>query len=121
MAILINDNYSLSANKPIDARYLNISTPWADCAEVIAGIPTYRYTGLTVNIAGEEYTIEQIFSLAEQRTIKTDEGEKIGASLEELVAKTGTSCSKCTYTITAKDGYQKTIEWDILRTKFDFK
>jgi len=55
MAILINDNYSLSANKPFDARYLNISTPWTNCAEVLAGIPTYRYIGLTVNINGEEW------------------------------------------------------------------
>lgn len=55
MAILINDNYSLSATKPFDARYMNISTPWVDCAEVIAAIPTYRYVGLTVNIAGTEY------------------------------------------------------------------
>jgi len=55
MAILINDNYSLSANKPFDARYLNISTPWASCAAAIAGIPTYRYSGLTVNIAGDEW------------------------------------------------------------------
>lgn len=55
MAILINDNYSLSANKAFDARYLDVTTPWADCAAAIAGIPTYRYAGLTINIAGEEY------------------------------------------------------------------
>lgn len=55
MAILINDNYKLSANKPFDDRYLNISTPWISCEEAILGIPTYRYTGLTINISGDEY------------------------------------------------------------------
>ena len=55
MAILINDNYSLQANKPFDARYMNISTPWVDVPAVLAGIPTYRYIGLTVNIAGSEW------------------------------------------------------------------
>ena len=29
----------------------------------------------TVTISGEEYTIEQIFSLASSKTIETDEGE----------------------------------------------
>jgi len=55
MAIIINDNYSLAAQKPFDARYLNISTPWTSIAAVNAGIPTYRYLGLTVNINGVEY------------------------------------------------------------------
>jgi len=55
MAILINDNYSLAATKPFDARYLNISTPWTSVAAVNAAITTYRYSGLTVNINGVEY------------------------------------------------------------------
>ena len=55
MAILINDNYSLQACKPFDARYLNICSPWTSVAAVNLGIPTYRYTGLTVNIMGTEY------------------------------------------------------------------
>lgn len=56
MAVLINDNYTLlTPNKPFDARYFNITNPWATCAEALAGIPTYRYQGLTINIAGEEW------------------------------------------------------------------
>jgi len=55
MAILINDNYSLAAQKPFDARYLNITSPWTSVAAVNAAIPTYRYRGLTVNIMGVEY------------------------------------------------------------------
>ena len=56
MAIIINDNYSLQAvNKAFDARYLNINTPWTSCAAAIAGIPTYRYPGLTININNSEW------------------------------------------------------------------
>lgn len=55
MAISINDNYNLSAGKPFDDRYLNISTPWVDKEEVLTAITTYRYVGLTVNIDGDEY------------------------------------------------------------------
>ena len=56
MAIIINDNYSLQApNKAFDARYFDVDAPWASCAAAIAGIPTYRYQGLTINIAGEEW------------------------------------------------------------------
>jgi hypothetical protein len=55
MAILINDNYSLQACKPFDARYLNICAPWTSVSAVNLAIPTYRYTGLTVNVMGTEY------------------------------------------------------------------
>ena len=56
MAILLNDNYSLQRqNLAFDARYLDGETPWASVGAAEAGIPTYRYTGLTVNVAGDEY------------------------------------------------------------------
>jgi hypothetical protein len=56
MAIIYNDNFSVHANKPVDNRYLNISTPWASVSEVNANIPEpYRYVGLTVNIDKVEY------------------------------------------------------------------
>jgi hypothetical protein len=56
MAIIINDNYCLQTmNKAFDSRYLDINIPWASCSEAIAGIPTYRYTGLTINIGSNEY------------------------------------------------------------------
>lgn len=56
MAILINDNYQLTAPKPFDARYMNISTPWSSIGAVNTAIPqAYRYIGLTVNINGTEH------------------------------------------------------------------
>lgn len=56
MGIIINDNHKIEANKPAEYRYLNISQPWATTNEVNTCIPLdYRYTGLTVNVLGNEY------------------------------------------------------------------
>jgi len=70
----------------------------------------------TISINGEEYTIEQLFYLAESKTIETVDGEKTGASLEELIPKVGIACPSChEYTIRAAD-YEKTVDWEIMRT-----
>ena len=71
----------------------------------------------TITFNGEEYTIDEIFILSETITIDTDDGEKTGASLDDFVKKTSNKCASCSmYTIKAGDGYQKTIEYDILKT-----
>ena len=71
----------------------------------------------TVAIKGVEYTIDQLFYIAEEKSIQTIEGEKTGASLEDLISKIGIGCPSCyEYTIKAKDGYQQTVEWDIMKT-----
>jgi len=69
----------------------------------------------TIKINDNEYTISQIFSLANTRTIITDEGEKTGVALDDLIIKTGIVCSSCNaYTFKSKDGYQQTVIWDYL-------
>jgi hypothetical protein len=71
----------------------------------------------TISLNGNEYTIDEIFALAEERTIDTTEGEKTGAALDDLILKAGVSCPAChEYTITAKDSYQQTVEWSIFQT-----
>ena len=71
----------------------------------------------TIAINGEEYTIDQLFYIAEEKTIQTIEGEKTGASLEDLILKIGIGCPSCyEYTIKGKEGYQQTVEWDIMKT-----
>ncbi len=71
----------------------------------------------TIAIKGVEYTIDQLFYIAEEKTIQTIEGEKTGVSLEDLISKIGIGCPSCyEYTIKAKDGYQQTVEWDIMKT-----
>ena len=70
----------------------------------------------TIKINNEEYTINQIFSLVNTRTIITDEGEKTGVALDDLIIKTGSICSLCNaYTFKSKDGYQQTVTWDYLK------
>lgn len=71
----------------------------------------------TITINGEEYTIDQIFYMGETKTIQTIEGEKIGVALDDLIIKAGVGCPSChEYTIKAKDGYQKTVNWEIMKT-----
>jgi hypothetical protein len=71
----------------------------------------------TISLNGNEYTIEELSFLAEQKTIDTVDGEKTGISLEELFQKVGIGCLSChEYTIKAKDGYEKTVSWEILKT-----
>jgi hypothetical protein len=70
----------------------------------------------TIKINDQDYTISQIFNLANTRTIITDEGEKTGVALDDLIVKTGSKCSSCnTFTFKAKDGYQQTVTWDYLK------
>jgi hypothetical protein len=56
MSIIINDNFAVNVGKPVDSKYLNVTTPWTSVSAVQNGIPaSYRYIGLTVNINGVEY------------------------------------------------------------------
>ena len=71
----------------------------------------------TIEINGEEYTIDQLFFIGEKKTVITVEGEITGVSLEDLISKVGIACPSCyTYTIIGKDGYQQTVDWDIMKT-----
>ena len=71
----------------------------------------------TIKINGQEFTMNQLFSMGAQRVVETDEGEKTGISLDELIITVGVGCTDChEYTIKAKDGYQQTVNWDILKT-----
>ena len=71
----------------------------------------------TISLNGNEYTIDEIFALAEEKTIETVEGEKTGAALDDLILKAGVGCPSCSeYTIKARDSYQQTVDWGILKT-----
>ena len=71
----------------------------------------------TIEIYGQNFSLDQLFSDGVERTIETDEGEKTGISLEDIILNVGIGCVQChDYTIKAKDGYQQTVSWDILKT-----
>ena len=70
----------------------------------------------TITINGQEYTYDDLFLLGGEKTIKTVDGEVTGASLENIIKSIGIACTSCSkYTIKATDGYQKTIEWNVLK------
>jgi len=71
----------------------------------------------TITVNGQEYTYDALLLLGGEKTIETVDGEVAGVSLENLVKSIGIDCTSCSkYTIKAADGYQKTIEWDVLKT-----
>jgi hypothetical protein len=69
----------------------------------------------TIKIYGQEYSIDNIFKIAEKRTITTDEGEITGIALDDLIIKIGSVCTNCEYTFKSKDGYQQTVPWDFMQ------
>ncbi len=80
----------------------------------------YVFTSTTttdqITIQGEEYSIEQLFYIADQRTITVESTEYTGAALDDLIKKVGVSdYQNQQYTFIASD-YQQTVEWDDLST-----
>ena len=70
----------------------------------------------TITINEQEYTIEQLFIIGMKKTILTDDGEKTGISLDDLIKKLGILSNECNqYTFKAKDGYQQTVNWDFMK------
>ena len=71
----------------------------------------------TITINGNEYTLNQIFLMCNNRSIETDEGEKTGVALDQLITAMGVVCVSCNkYIIKGSGNYQQTIEWDIFKT-----
>jgi len=96
------------------------------CICVISSVYVYATTieKETISINNNEYSIDEIFLLSQEKTITTVEGEKTGVSLEDLIIRIGIACPSCNeYTIKATDGYQKTMSWDDFKTGIltDFK
>jgi len=70
----------------------------------------------TINIVGQQYTIDDIFKIADMRTVTVDEGEISGVALDDLIIKTSNVCPSCNqYTFKAKDGYQQTVPWSFMQ------
>ena len=79
----------------------------------VNGIEIYSNT---IKINNDEYTMDEIFSLAKTRTIITDDGEKTGLALDDLIISAGYTCISCNvYTFKSKDGYQQTLTGDYLQ------
>jgi len=71
----------------------------------------------TIEIYGRNFSLDQLFSDGVERTIETDEGEKTGISLEDIIINVGIGCVQChDYTIKAKlkDEYGGESDWGYL-------
>jgi len=65
-----------------------------------------------IDINGQEYTVDQLFFIGEERTIETFSG----IALDTLMMKIGIpELEKHEYTIIASDGYQKTVKWENIK------
>ena len=65
-----------------------------------------------IDINGQEYTVDQLFFIGEERTFETFSG----IALDTLMMKIGISePEKHEYTIIASDGYQKTVKWENMK------
>ena len=67
-----------------------------------------------ININGTDYTIDQLFFIAEERMF--DEEDFSGVALDDLMVKIGVSDHENReYTIIGADGYQKTVKWENMK------
>ena len=68
----------------------------------------------TLKINGQQYTIDQLFSLTKPRSF--NDSQYTGIALDDLMLKTGVSNpEQHTYTLKASDGYEKTVTWENMR------
>ena len=68
----------------------------------------------TVQINGQQYTIDQLFSLAKPRSF--NDSQYIGIALDDIMQKTGvTNPEQHTYTLKGSDGYEKTVSWENMK------
>ncbi len=70
----------------------------------------------TITIEGLEYTIDNLFEMAISKTIETDEGEKTGVALDDIIIKIGVNCPSCNeYIFIGEDRYQQTVSWELMQ------
>ena len=81
-----------------------------------AGSSAYVYVTTVdseyININNQDYTMDQLFFIGEQRKFETFSG----VAFDNLITKIGVPNPKIhEYTITAADGYQKTVNWENMK------
>jgi len=83
------------------------------CASSIYVYATQTTTD-SVLINGQQYTIDQLFSLTNPRSL--NDSQYSGIALDDLIVKTGTSDpEQHTYVLKGADGYEKTVTWENMK------
>lgn len=68
----------------------------------------------TIEINGQDYTIDQLFSLAKPRSF--NDSQYTGIALDDLIRQTGVlNPEQHTYTLEGADGYEKTVTWENMK------
>ena len=103
-------------------RNQNIIPILAICVLLIGTISTYYVNAHqnsqsenleSIIINDQSFDITLLYDSFTIITIETDDGEKTGISLSEIILSTDIDCPDCySYTIIASDGYQQTINWE---------
>ncbi|HMA83734.1 MAG TPA: hypothetical protein VKP59_05850 [Candidatus Thermoplasmatota archaeon] len=67
----------------------------------------------TIRINNQSVEIQTLFDTFSNTTIETDDGEKTGILLSDILLSKNLECPTCSsYIIKASDGYQQTVNWD---------
>jgi hypothetical protein len=82
---------------------------------IASSLSLYVYASQTTTdtliVNGQQYTIDQLFSLAKQRMF--NDSQYTGLALDDLMVKTGVANpEQHTYTLKGSDGYEKTVTWE---------
>jgi len=73
-----------------------------------------QVTTNTLLVNGQQYSIDQLFSLTQPRSF--NESQYSGIALDDLMLKTGVSHpEQHTYTLKGADGYEKTVTWENMK------
>ncbi len=68
----------------------------------------------TLLINGQEYSIDQLFSITKPRLL--NDSNATGIALDDLMIKTGvTQPEQHTYNLRGADGYEKTVTWENMK------
>jgi len=71
-------------------------------------------TSGTVQVNGQQYTMDQLFLLAKPRMF--NDSQYSGIALDDLILKTGVpNPEQHTFTLKGSDGYEKTVTWENMR------
>jgi len=75
---------------------------------------TTQATTDTMLVNGQYYTMDQLFSLAQPRTL--NESQYTGIALDDLMLKIGVlQPEQHMYTLKGADGYEKTVTWENMK------
>ena len=67
----------------------------------------------TIKINNQTFQIQSLFNTIENVTIQTDDGNKTGIALSEIIKLFSLNCPSChSYVLKSSDGYQQTVDWN---------